>query len=284
MLGTRFRPVNGASFVYFGDVPHDSMSEESKLLIPYTRKVLDALGVKNGPSHGEIIMTEDGPCLVEMNCRAHGGDGIWVPLCKSLTGGFDRSGGVLTCHGYSQVDATVDAYFDKEKFMALPDIPPSPFKAAGQCVDLVIFKGGTVKATPGYDVIGLLPSFVCLNSHIKNGTKISPTIDMSTDAGNLVVMHEDAEVLARDIELIRQMEAKNLLFDLKTEDEEEESFTMLSSKQRTASLIKSPFSRPSDEAFTKLTSSQRSTSFADQRHRRMFSGNNPAMFNQSKHL
>ena len=258
------RAVNGASFVYFGDVPLDSASPEAQLLIPYTRKVLDALGVNNGPSHGEIILTEDGPCLVEMNCRAHGGDGIWVPLCRGLTG------------GYCQVDASVDAYFDKEKFLALPDKPVSPFKAAGQCVDLVCFKGGTVMATPGYDVIRLLPSFICMNSHIKKGTAVSPTIDMSTEAGNLVVMHKDPKVLARDIELIRMMESRNLLFDL--ESEEDELFAKLTPSHRSVSLVKGSYG---EEGFTKLTTGQRSTSFA---HRRMYSGHSPAMFNQSKHL
>jgi len=63
------RPVNGGDFVYFGDIPVDPESVEAQQLIPYTRAILDAIGVKNGPSHGEIIMTADGPCLVEMNCR-----------------------------------------------------------------------------------------------------------------------------------------------------------------------------------------------------------------------
>lgn len=68
------RPTNGSAFVYFGCVPVDPQSPEAKILIPYVRGVLDALGFQNGPSHGEVMMTPDGPCLVEMNCRAHGGD------------------------------------------------------------------------------------------------------------------------------------------------------------------------------------------------------------------
>ena len=39
------------------------------MLIPYVQGVLDALQIKNGPTHGEVMMTADGPCLVEMNCR-----------------------------------------------------------------------------------------------------------------------------------------------------------------------------------------------------------------------
>merc|ERR1711862_1044181 len=107
-------------------IPVDTASLEAKLLIKYTNKVLDALGMKNGASHGEVIMTSSGPCLVEMNCRAHGGDGNWRPLARALTG------------GYSQVDACVDSYLDKKAFYSLPAVPPSPAKAFGQEVILVV--------------------------------------------------------------------------------------------------------------------------------------------------
>ncbi len=195
------RAVNGGDFVYFGDVPVDSESPEAKLLIPYARGVLDALGIENGPTHGEIILTDDGPCLVEMNCRALGGDGLFLPLCSALTG------------GYHQVGAAVDAYLNPKHFERLPDKHPSPFLAAGQCVDLVSYNTGTVKATPGYEVIKLLPSFVHLESHIKQGSKVVPTIDLATDVGSVVLMHHDKEVLERDIALIRQMESNNVIFE-----------------------------------------------------------------------
>ena len=42
------RAANGCAFVYFGCVPIDSNTPEAKLLIAYTRRVLDALDVKNG--------------------------------------------------------------------------------------------------------------------------------------------------------------------------------------------------------------------------------------------
>lgn len=77
--------ANGASFVYYGVCPVPSDSHEAKVLIPYTRGVLDAMGVSHGASHAEIMMTPDGPCLVEMNCRTNGGDGIWRPLVSLLS-------------------------------------------------------------------------------------------------------------------------------------------------------------------------------------------------------
>lgn len=54
------RPANGSAFVYFGMLPVPIDSPEAKILVRYTRRVLDSMGLKNGPSHGEVMMTADG--------------------------------------------------------------------------------------------------------------------------------------------------------------------------------------------------------------------------------
>jgi hypothetical protein len=194
------RPKHGSAFVYFGCIPVDSESPEAKILIPYVRGVLDALEFKNGPSHAEVMMTPDGPCLVEMNCRAHGGDANWRPLCRALTG------------GYSQVEATVDCYLDVAEFTRLPSQPVSPFKASGQEVILVSCSRGVVKATPGFEEIKALPSFVYLETGVKPGTHVDYTIDLFTGIGSVILMHHDPEVLEKDVERIREMERENQLF------------------------------------------------------------------------
>lgn len=214
------RPANGAQFVYHGVIPVDSESKEAMAMIPYVRGVLDALGVRNGPSHGEVIITEDGPCLVEMNCRAHGGDGNWQGLCRELCGGF------------TQVNAAVDSYLDPAAFAALPDKPPSPFLSSGQEVDLVSFFKGTVKATPGFDKIKNLESFELLESHVKPGVKIEKTIDLVTDIGNIILRHHDKAQLKADIATIRKLEQiPGMLFEIESDeepsDEEEDTFPIL---------------------------------------------------------
>merc|ERR1719221_1561782 len=102
------RPANGAAFVYYGMVPLEANSPIAHELILYVRRVLDALGIQNGPTHGEVIMTDDGPCLVEMNCRAAGADGCLLPIQRALTGGV------------SQVDATLDAFLCEGAFERIP--------------------------------------------------------------------------------------------------------------------------------------------------------------------
>jgi len=183
------RKANGSAFVYFGMLPVTSDSEEAKVLIPYVRGVLDALQIKNGPSHAEVMMTETGPCLVEMNCRAHGGDGTWAPLARALTG------------GYCQVDAAADSFLDDEAFGKLPDEM------------LVSYAKGKVKDTPGINKIKTLPSFIYLETPIDIGSEVQYTVDIFTAVGSLILMNKDEAQLRKDIEAIRQMERDCTLFE-----------------------------------------------------------------------
>lgn len=192
------RSTNGAAFVYWGMLPVDSNSEEAKILIKYTRGVLDALKLDNGPTHAEVMMTADGPCLVEMNCRSHGWDGAWVPLAKALTG------------GYSQVDVAIDSHDDASAFAAIPDVMPSPFMAHGQNVMLVSFSSGIVKSMPGYDRMRKLHSFSALQTGIDVGTKVELTVDLFTAVGVLILVNKDKEQLEKDLVAVREMQKEGL--------------------------------------------------------------------------
>ena len=64
----------------------DGAREEG--LVSYTHQVLDALGCRHGPSHAEVMWLdgEDAPCLVEVGCRPHGGEGTFVDLVNQILG------------------------------------------------------------------------------------------------------------------------------------------------------------------------------------------------------
>jgi biotin carboxylase len=192
------RPTNGAAFVYYGMIPVDSSTVQAQILIKYTREVLDALGLANGPTHAEIMMTSSGPCLVEMNCRAHGWMGGWVPLAKAMTG------------GYAQPGVALDSYLNAEAFASIPDVTPSPFKATGQTVMLVSFFEGIVRSTPGYDRIRKLPSFVALQTDIVVGSKVERTVDLATAIGVLVLANAHEKELRMDLRVVRTMEKEGL--------------------------------------------------------------------------
>merc|ERR1712151_1041195 len=192
------RPTNGADFVYYGMIPVDSNTEMGQQLIKYTEGVLDALKLDNGPTHGEVMMTADGPCMVEMNCRAHGWDGAWVPLAKMLTG------------GYAQPGVALDSHVDAAAFDHLPSSYPSPFKAAGQNVMPVSFFSGTVRSTPGYEKMRMMSSFVALQTGVTVGTKVELTVDLFTAVGVLVLANTDQRQLEADLAEVRKMEKEGL--------------------------------------------------------------------------
>ena len=209
------RPANGSAFVYYGMKPVNPDSVEGKILVQYTRTVLDAIGIQHGPSHGEVMMTADGPCLVEMNCRAHGWNGIWMELARALTG------------GYCQIDMAADAFLcdtdddGDDAFTRTPDVPKYPFQASGEIVMLVSHSTGEVKQSCGYEVLQSLPSFVLADGLKTVGSRVVPTIDLMSAIGTIVVMHPDPEVVQRDLAFIRHMEVINGFFTFKEEKDEE---------------------------------------------------------------
>ena len=50
----------------------EATGEIQDQIVPYAMECLDALHIKYGPSHSEVIMCHDGPCLVETGARLHG--------------------------------------------------------------------------------------------------------------------------------------------------------------------------------------------------------------------
>jgi biotin carboxylase len=195
------RPANGADFVCFGQqcVPADE--PVARQLIAYTRRVLDALNITDGATHTEVMMTPSGPCLVEVSSRCHGDAGSWMPLAQAMT-------------GYTQVDACVDAFLDAEAFDRLPDVPPSPFLAAGQVVMTVSFQEGLIYAAPGFDLIRSLRSFVSLEENVHVGDRLKKTVDLSGVTGVCVLVNSDAEILKSDVAAIRKMETEGSFFRL----------------------------------------------------------------------
>lgn len=196
------RAANGSAFVYFNMVPVPSDSDLARSLIEYTRGCLDAIKVTNGATHSEIMMTADGPCLVEVNCRCHGGNGAWLPLASRLTGGV------------TQVGALVDAFTDADAFANLPDVPPSPFLAGGSNPMFCSYHEGKILSRPGYDKIRELRSFHMLDESYLVGDTLERSVDLFTSCGQCILIHDDPAVVAEDEATIRAMELDGSFFTL----------------------------------------------------------------------
>jgi hypothetical protein len=84
------RPANGASFVCHGQW-HRIVSDDPDYygqIVAYEKGVCTALGIRNGPSHGEVKWYQGAPILVEVGSRCHGGDGLWVDVAVIFPSSF----------------------------------------------------------------------------------------------------------------------------------------------------------------------------------------------------
>jgi biotin carboxylase len=199
------RKANGANFVYFGMRLKPSDSELAKVMVPYADKILDALGIMNGPSHMEVMVNtvvKDGvvtyePCLVEVGARCHGGEGTWLSVA-------------MECVGYTQVLVTLDAYLGGGLFERIQK-DNFPLHKAGREVDMVSRNGGIVRSLPGDAAIRKLPSFRSLNWEVKPGDYCHKTIDCFTRPGCVQLVADTEEDAERDLEAIHSLEHVGLI-------------------------------------------------------------------------
>ena len=136
--------------------------------------------------HSEVMATPRGPVLVEVNCRLHGGEGIWLPISEA-------------CLGYTQVTAMADAYLHPASFGAIPTVPTLT-RARGSWVTVRSTETGTVKGIDEAHLnrIRQLPSFIDEYLSKAIGDTVVTTIDACTFHGCFNLAHEDAKQLQED--------------------------------------------------------------------------------------
>ncbi|TYZ68349.1 hypothetical protein PybrP1_012567 [[Pythium] brassicae (nom. inval.)] len=189
------RRVNDAAFVYFGLSVTPAVGVVNEL-IAYQFKVLDALGIRNGPAHGEVKFCRGSPVLIEVGARCHGGEGAWVPIANK-------------CVGYNQVDAAIDSYLDPAAFAKLPERPATLLEYGCEAM-LVSYKHGVVKSIPGLAEIEQFPSFLKKEIFVGVGDTVRQTIDMFTTPGSIMLTHASQEVLEANLARIRELELDGL--------------------------------------------------------------------------
>ena len=154
--------------------------------------MLDALEIKNGPAHAEVMMTPTGACLVEVGSRCHGGEGTWQPIADGAV-------------GVNQIDATVDAYLRPDSWDEVAELP-GPLARHGREVFLVARENGKIKSIPGIDKIMALRSFLKCEMAVQPGDDLRKTVDCFTRPGAVQLVHDDADVVEEDYAAIRALE------------------------------------------------------------------------------
>ncbi len=170
-------------YVEFVPYQHEYLGE----LFAYTKKVLDALGVRWGATHTEVMLTKNGPRLIESSARMIGGPVV----------GFARA-----ATGSSQADKLVEIYIDgdvsKKEFALQKTVVPVFLKAATK---------GTIENVEIFDSASQLQTLLSKHIWVKNGDSISKTVDYLTAIG-IIALAGDRELIFDDYQKIRELESK----------------------------------------------------------------------------
>ena len=176
-------------------------NETERALFDYALDVVSALGFEYGPSHTEIMLTPQGPRLIETGARPMGG--FFPP---------DLLRDVL---GHELVDLSLDAVLDPAAFARFASKPYCPRKTA--VLKVVISSASYPVAALPYEAI-LMEAPAAKRwefSLVESTGRVFETVDLESAAGEVFLSHENAEVVWRTYEALRflESEAQTWLFE-----------------------------------------------------------------------
>ena len=158
--------------------------EIQQALFAYAQRVLDALGLRYGAAHIEIMWCDGEPILIELGARVNGGKN---PLIS------------LECTGNSQIQLLADAYLESERFCDEISVPYS-FQKSGMRVFLIPRCKGEYRNVDALKEPRALASF----HEMYVGSRTS--WDAPRRIGWVILVHADADVVERDFRRIRELE------------------------------------------------------------------------------
>lgn len=189
----KYRLSNGSlAYNYFRYVTKLEVGHSR--LLRYACQVADAIGIKYGPVHGEYMVDEDGPVLIEVNCRPMGG-------------GLEREYSELVS-GQHETDSALDSYLDPVKFH-LESLRPYRLKRCGISKDLVFVRDTEVKSAPVLQICRRLKSYYSASFDTLGRSEMMPqTTDMESEAGLVYLIHDSEQQVRDDCDLLHLLEMK----------------------------------------------------------------------------
>jgi hypothetical protein len=187
----------GANFIYDYEELLPRHGEQQDQVVPYVEAVLDALGIRFGPAHTEVMLTGTGPVLVESGARMHGSvpDEI-VDRCTP-----------------SHQTLTAEAYLDPRSVARRAE-RPYELVAGAYCVMLISQHEGRIVGDAGLREIEALPSFAGTISMLGPGDDLKRTIDLFSCPGIIYLVDADRERLKADYDRIRELDAAGRVFEV----------------------------------------------------------------------
>ena len=169
-------------FVETGHLFPEPDTPETRQVAGLAVELLDVVGYECGPAHTEVILTEDGPRIVESQARL-GGDKI--PEIIELATGFDIKRGM---------------------FAALAGRAPhlDPPRSVGHIAYLSL-PSGVLRSVSGLDAVRGLPFVDTLSFPFSVGDVIPATVNSKTRHGFVIVTGSDAAQAMARADQVRQL-------------------------------------------------------------------------------
>ena len=151
-------------------------------LTSYVDSVLDALGIRFGPAHAEVILTPAGPTLVEVGARLSGSE---HPTFHDLA------------TGRNQADLTALAYCRPHEF---PTGRTYTRRRAAAVHYGATDLSGTVRSVDHavLDEIRAMDTVHDVHLKYREGDHLRPTVDLTTSTVKVFLAGEDPDALRRD--------------------------------------------------------------------------------------
>ncbi len=161
-------------------------------LVEYAYDVADAIGIKYGPVHGEYMIDEKGPVLIEVNCR---------PCGANMEADF-----LDKISGQHETDSSLDSYLNPEKFKM----------EQGKGYRLIGYGALKLFITPK-DLIARSSPMKYMSNRLKSHYKTSmipiigempfeKTQNLENSSGIVYLAHEDGYQVQKDIEFLKSIE------------------------------------------------------------------------------
>jgi len=162
----------------------------ARQIADYTLAVLDALEIRNGAAHTEVMLTKNGPILIECGARLGGGQ---MPELLSR------------CIGTNQIDSLALSIARPAEFARDARARCRPVTHL-RCVNLISRCQGRMPTAERWNPVRTLSSFAGLALSLPEGSPVSRTVDLATCPGSLYLSSDDFAQVEADYARLRHLE------------------------------------------------------------------------------
>jgi biotin carboxylase len=181
--------------IYRGLESVSEFDEREKELVEYALQTVRAVGIVDGPVHGEYMIDGNGPVLIEVNCRVMGG---------SMPAGF-----LDKVYGYHDTEVILDCMLDPAFHGEFLKRPYHTLRR-GYTKDFYSDRDRPINASGIVPILLSMKSFYSgWVSSAARSSILQETKDLKTETGCIYMVHDDSEVTKKEFWDLMEIEEKH---------------------------------------------------------------------------